>query len=121
MLKKFSYFVTVSAILVTLGTGIYAMGESIKVSGLLILLLVIVPYLFGMWVLSRMKQEKTIRLLSFVLILLSVAGTAMLIDAMLLKNDAQGATVFFVLPVFQFPIVLISAAYGFFMQRKGTE
>ncbi len=118
MLKKLSYFVTTAAIIATFGIGIYAMGDSVKISGVFILLLVILPYLLGIWVLSRMKLVKTIRVVSYVLLAISILGTAMLVDAMFIHTDAQGGVTFFVLPVFQFPAVLLSAVYGFLAQRR---
>ena len=118
MLKKLTYFITMLAIISTLGIGIYAMGDQVKMSGLFILLLVILPYVAGAWVLSRMKLKKTIRVHSFVLLLISILSTSMLIDAMFIHPDAQGGVVFFVLPVFQFPAVLLSTAYCFLVQSK---
>ena len=117
-MKIFAYIMTVLGIVATFGRGVYAMGETVTVKGLLILLVVMIPLLFGLWVLSRTKEKKSIAVMSAVLILLSLAGMAMLYDAFFLHPDAQSGLVFFVLPVYQFPVILIATAAVFFRERK---
>jgi len=117
-MKFFAYSITILGIVITFGLGVYAMGETVTVKGLLILLVIMLPLLFGLGVLSRTKEKKSIAVMSTVLILLSLAGMVMLYDAFSLHPDAQSGLVFFVLPVYQFPVILIATAAVFFRERK---
>jgi hypothetical protein len=121
MMKPFAYLVTTLAIAATFWFGIDAMEERFSASGLLILLLVSIPYLLGMWVLSRMKLVGTTLLVSVMLILLSLAGVFLIYDAFYLHPDAQSGLVFFTVPVYSFPVILLVTAIAFMMERKAKE
>jgi hypothetical protein len=120
-MNTFAYLITVIAMIITVGLGIYVMDERFSASGALIMLMVIVPYLFGLWLLSKTTQSATARLVSSVLLILSVAGSYILYDALFIHPDAQSGLVFFVLPVYGLPVVILSAAAVFVMQRHTGE
>ena len=116
-MKMTAYLVTLLAIVATFWLGIGAM-EKVSLSGLFILLLVSIPYLLGMWVLSRMKLHSTVIMVSVVMILLSLAGVYLIYDAFFLHPDPQSGLVFFTVPVYGFPIVLLTTAFAFAAERK---
>ena len=121
MMKPFAYLVIIFAIAATFWFGIEAMEDRFSVSGLFLLLLLNVPYLLGMWVLSRMKLPRTTLLVSVVMILLSLAGVFLIYDAFYLHPDAQSGLVFFTVPVYSFPVILLVTAIAFMMERKAKE
>jgi hypothetical protein len=108
-------------ILVTIILALYTMEERVSFSGVLIVFLVIVPYLFGLWLLSRTKRPAAIYLVSIIMILISVSGAYLLYDALFLHPDAQSGLVFLTIPVYGFPVVMLTAAAVYIMQRGGEE
>ena len=117
-MKRVAYIITVLAIGATFWFGIEAMGEKFSLSGLLILLLVSIPYLFGMGILFRMKERRTTMMLSIVLVLLSLVGVYLIYDAFFLHPDPQSGLVFFTLPVYGFSVIMVVSAIAFFMERN---
>lgn len=95
-----------------------AMGLEFKLSGFLVLMLINIPYLVGLGVVAWLKEDKSIWLMGSVLILLTLIGTYMLYSALVLHLDAQSGLVFFVVPVYTFPVVLITAVIAFVIGRK---
>jgi len=120
-MKQAAYIITVLAIGATFWFGIEAMGDKFSLSGLLILLLVSIPYLFGMGVLSRMKERRTTIMLSVVLVLLSLVGVYLIYDAFFLHPDPQSGLVFFTLPVYGLPMIMIVSAIAFVMERNAKS
>lgn len=116
-MKRVTYIITWIAIVATLWFGIDAMGETRSFSAFLILFVVIIPYLLGLWLLRISRVKKVIRLVSGIVSLLAIAGVYMLYRSLVLYPDAQSGMVFLVLPVYQFPVMLLTAAAVWIMQR----
>ena len=117
-LKKTAYAISSLSLLSVFSLGIYSMGGDISLEGILILLVTMIPMLYGIWTLTRVKQISAVRILSYALIALGIASLASLYDALFAHPDAQGGMVFFVIPVYQFPVLLIASASAFYINRK---
>jgi len=117
-MKQIAYLFILLAIAATFYFAIISMGDSFSFKGLATMFVVTVPYFAGMAFLAWFKSRGAVVTMAVGMIALSLLGTFMLYYSILLHPDAQSALTFFVLPVYQFPAVLILAAFAFFMERK---
>ena len=117
-MKTSAYIITLLAIAATFYFAVIAMGDKFSVKGLAITFAVVIPYFLGLGLLYRVRSRTAVVTVSAVLIILSLLGTYMIYSSIILHPDAQSGLVFFVLPVYQFPIVLITAVFAFFMERR---
>ena len=119
-MKTTAYLFVLSAIAATFYFAVISMGEKFDLKGLAIIFAVVIPYFLGLGLLFWVKQRTAVITASSVMIILSLLGSYMLYSSIVLHPDAQSGLVFFVLPVYQFPIVLITAVFAFFMERKAA-
>lgn len=117
-MRTSAYLLTLLAIAATFYFAVIAMGDKFNIKGLAIIFAVVIPYFLGMGLLYWVKSRTAVITASIVMIILSLLGMYMLYSSIILHPDAQSGLVFFVLPVYQFPIILITAVFAFFMDRK---
>ncbi|BAF72039.1 hypothetical protein [Sulfurovum sp. NBC37-1] len=120
-MKTTAYLLTILAIAATFYFAVISMGDKFNMKGLAIIFAVVIPYFLGLGLLFWVKSRTAVITASAVMIILSMLGTYMLYSSIILHPDAQSGLVFFVLPVYQFPIILITAVFAFFMERKAVS
>jgi hypothetical protein len=120
-MKQAAYIVTWAAIAAVFGLGIYAMGKKISIQGIGVLFVIVIPYLAGMWLLSRLQVRSSVRVIAWTLILLSLTGIYLISDAVFIHPTAQSSMIFMVLPVFIFPVVMLAGVIAFVLQRKTVK
>ena len=120
-MKKITYLIVALAIAATFYFAVVSMGDEVSVKGLAVILAVTIPYFLGIGLLAWFKSRAAVMTMSIVMILLALVGSYMLYSSTMVHPDAQSGMAFFVVSVYQFPIILITAAFAFFMERRARQ
>jgi hypothetical protein len=119
MIKTISYGINMLAIIIVIVIGILNM-ESFSFEGAGILAWTISPYLLSSYIIMKASELKTLYITSILSICIAILGVWMLIYALYIQNDAQSALVFFVIPMYQWMVLLLITVMTYFI-RKFTK
>ena len=120
IVKKVSYVMNTIAVIFVIGIGIKSMDTfSLKAVGFL--LLAISPYLYGSLLTKLVSNQNAIVLTTFVVLVLAMGGSYLLLDAMYIHPDPQGALAFVVIPVYQWGLLLLATLPIYLFNKKGKE
>ena len=116
-MKQLTYAITVLASIVVVGIGIHSM-DTLSMTAIGFLIWAISPYLFALFMIERSRKSMAVKILFGVSLFIVVAGIYLLVDAMYLHPDAQGALAFVVVPMYQWMILLITALPLYLINKK---
>jgi len=120
IVKKVSYVMNTIAVIFVIGIGIKSMDTfSLKAVGFL--LLASSPYLYGSLLTKLVSNQKAIVLTTFMVFVLAMGGSYLLLDAMYIHPDPQGALAFVVIPVYQWGLLLLATLPIYLFNKKGNE
>ncbi len=116
-MKLFSYSINLLALVATLSIGLLNL-EKLALGAAWYLFLVITPYLFAMF-LTKWSRSGVSTLISLgVSFILALGGVFLIVDAMYIHPDAQGALVFPVVAVYQWAILLITLLPLYLLNKR---
>ena len=117
-LKKIAYWLIIVASVVTTGIGFSTM-DKLNLAALLFLFFAIIPYIVMSFVISKSEHLLTLTVNAWLIIFLTLLGTATLVYEMYFHKDAQSALAFVVIPVYQFfTFAIISFVVSLVAKRK---
>lgn len=119
-IKLISYGVNLLASLVTITVGILNM-DTFALGAIGFLVWAISPYLFAVFMIKQRTQYTSTLVVTGVSSFISVAGIYLLVDAMYIHPDPQGALAFVVIPMYQWVILLIIALQSFSLEYYHTK
>ena len=119
MMKFISYGINILAIMTVIVIGILQM-ETFSLEGVGILVWTISPYLLSIYITMKTSEMKILYIVSILSIFIAIFGVSLLIYTLYIQNDAQSALVFFVIPLYQWGILLLSILMTYFI-HKFTE
>ncbi|WP_153015104.1 hypothetical protein [Sulfurovum riftiae] len=103
--------------LATLGIGLLNL-EKFTLGAIGYLFLVFTPYLFAIYLTTWSTSKASILISLGVSFILALGGVFLIVDAMYIHPDAQGALVFPVVAVYQWAILLIILLPLYFLNKK---
>lgn len=119
-MKPLSYTLNILASIAVIVIGIQSM-DTFSLGAIGFLLWAISPYLFTLFMINRSIHHKVIMILFGVSLIIAIGGIYLLIDAMYLHPDAQGALAFVVIPMYQWGLLLISVLPLYLIHKKITN
>ena len=119
-MKKIAYGINFIAVMITIGIGIQSMDTfSLKAVGFIVL--ASSPYLYGSLLIKSVSKRNAIVITTFVVFVLAIGGTYLLLDAMYIHPDPQGALAFVVIPVYQWGLLLLATLPIYLINKKGKK
>ena len=116
-MKNIAYGISFIAIMITIGIGIQSMDTfSLKAVGFLFL--ASSPYLYGSLVTKLVLNQNAIVITTVVVFVLATGGIYLLLDAMYIHPDPQGALAFVVIPVYQWGLLLLATLPIYLFNKK---
>ena len=119
-MKQLSYAINSIAVIFVIGIGIQSM-DTFSLQAVSLLLLAISPYLYGSLVTKLVSNQNAIIITTFVVFVLAMGGSYLLLDAMYIHPDPQGALAFVVIPVYQWGLLLLATLPIYLFNKKGKE
>ena len=121
-MKLVSYVINLFAGIVVLIIGIQSM-DTFSLGAIGFLIWAISPYLFSAFLMKRSTDDMAIKILFGISLIVAVGGIYLLVDAMYIHPDAQGALAFVVIPMYQWVILLFTALLNYFIYKikKGKK
>ena len=116
MIKTISHSINILSIIIVIVIGILNM-ESFSLGGAGILAWTISPYLLSSYIIIKASAVSTLWIVAIVSICLAILGVWILIYALYIQNDAQSALVFFVIPMYQWAILLLVTVATYFIGK----
>jgi len=114
MIKSISYGINIFAMVTVVVIGILQM-ETFSLGGVGILVWTISPYLLSIYIV--MKTSEMIYIVSILSIFIAIFSVSLLIYTLYIQNDAQSALAFFVIPLYQWGILLLSILMTYFIHK----
>ena len=105
-MKRLAYSINLLAGLVIVGVGIQSM-DVFSLGTVVFLVWAVSPYLLAALLTKWVKTRSSILIMFGLSVLLAISGIFLLVDAMYIHPDAQGALAFVVIPLYQWVILLI--------------
>ena len=106
-MKQISYVINAIAIIFVIGIGINSM-DTFSLKAVSFLLLASSPYLYGSLLTKLVSKQNAIVITTVVVLVLALGGSYLLLDAMYIHPDPQGALAFVVIPVYQCGLLLLA-------------
>ncbi len=116
MYKKITAIAAVFILLLVLYASGLAAGEPFEPFILLFYVWAVIPYAFSYFTIKITKNRKSQSFQEYCLIIMSVLGGLIYIDALFIHKDAQGALVFLFLPLLMIVYWGIVATVSFFIK-----
>ncbi len=117
-IKLISYGINLFAGLVTIIVGILSM-DTFALGAIGFLIWAISPYIFIVLMTKYSTKYTATLVVIGISSVLSIGGVFMLIDAMYVHPDPQGALAFVVIPIYQWGILLLASLPIYLFNKKG--
>jgi hypothetical protein len=108
------------AAIITLVIGMTSM-DNFSLSGLVFLISALSPYVFMIWVLSKIGTLSRSKEVSLLFIVIAICGVTLLVYSMYIQKDAQSALAFVVIPMYQWGILLLASLPLYFIYKKNNK
>ncbi len=116
-MKRLAYSINLLAGLVTVGVGIQSM-DAFALGTLAFLIWAVSPYFLAALLTKCVKAQSSTLIISGLSVILATSGIFLLIDAMYIHSDAQGALAFIVIPLYQWIVLIIVTLTLFIIEKK---
>jgi len=118
--KQLTYTINLLASIAVFIVGIQSM-DTFSLGGIGFLLWAISPYLYASFMMKRSIDGRAIKILFVLSLILTIGGIYLLLDAMYIHPDPQGALAFVVIPIYQWFVLLVALVLMYVGNKYGNN